>query len=120
MRSRRERTWTSWIIIASLLGITGCATTGKYEKVLKSWMGNDVNGLIASWGPPSDEYVMPNGTKMYTWLRVGGTRVVANYNEHLNMVTAGSVTYWCKTTFTVTPSGVIQNWRWEGNACRSK
>lgn len=109
-----------WILLLLALGSAGCATTGKYEKVLKSWMGNDVNSLIASWGPPSNEYVMPNGSKMYTWLRVGGTIVIANYSQYLSMVTAGSVTYWCKTTFTVNSEGVISNWRWEGNACRSK
>jgi hypothetical protein len=78
-----------------------------------------VNALIAAWGPPSDEYVLPNGSRMYTWLYVSGTRVVANYNAYLNMVTAGSVTYWCKTTFTVAGS-MIQSWRWEGNACRAR
>lgn len=115
-----RRAWGRWIIVALALAIVGCATTGKYEKVLESWIGSDVNTLIASWGPPSNEYVMPSGGKMYTWLWVGGSQVVANYNQYLNMVTARSVTYWCKTTFTVTPSGVVQNWRWEGNACRSK
>ena len=108
--------------VAAALGlaIMSCATTGNYEAKLKSWMGSDVNRLMASWGPPSNEYAMPNGSKMYTWLWVGGTQVVANYNEYLNMVTAGSVTYWCKTTFTANPSGVVDHWRWEGNACRSK
>lgn len=109
----------SWVIIIIVLTTTACATTANYEKILKSWMGANVNNLIASWGPPSDVYPMPNGSKMYTWLRVGGTTVFANYNQYLNMVTASSVTSWCKTTFTVSPSGIIQGWRWEGNTCRS-
>lgn len=108
-----------WMAVVLAVLVAACATTGKYERTLKSWMGSDVNRLITSWGPPSNEYVMPNGSTMYTWLWIGGTRVVANYNQYLNMVTAGSVTYWCKTTFTASPSGVIENWRWEGNACRS-
>jgi len=107
------------IIIALVLSIAGCATSANYEKKLNSWMGADVNRLISSWGPPSDEYTMPNGSKMYTWLWIGGTRVFANYNYYLKMVTAGSVTYWCKTTFTASPSGVVNDWRWEGNSCRS-
>jgi len=108
-----------WIALGFTLILPGCATTGNYEKIINSWVGSDVNGLIASWRPPSDEYIMPNGNKMLTWLWVGGTQVVANYNQYLNRVTAGSVTYWCKTTFTVTPQGLITNWWWEGNACRS-
>ena len=110
----------AWIVLSLVLALVGCATTGKYEKILHTWLGSDVNRLIASWGPPSNVYIMPNGSKMYTWLRVGGTKVVADYNQYLNTLTASTVAYWCKTTFTVTPQGVITNWRWEGNACRSR
>jgi len=120
MSDMRPRTLRTWFVSAVLLLVAACATTGNYEKVLNSWMGGDVNRLMASWGPPSDEYVMPNASRMYTWLWIGGTKVVANYNQYLNMVTAGSVTYWCKTTFTTSQAGVITNWRWEGNACRSR
>ena len=120
MKDQSKASITRRVIALVVLLVAGCATTGNYEKVLRSWMGNDVNSLIVSWGPPSDVYTMPDGRKAYTWLRVGGTRVTANYNRYLNMVTAGSVTYWCKTTFTTTPSGVVRNWRWEGNACRSR
>lgn len=107
-------------IVLCVCVLTSCATTGKYGKILDTWIGSDINNLITSWGPPSNEYVMPNGKKMYTWLWVGGTRVVANYNQYLSMVTGGSVTYYCKTTFTVSKLGVVETWRWEGNACRSK
>jgi hypothetical protein len=101
---------------------TGCVfpTVAKYEEKLNSWTHHDVNSLMQSWGPPSDTFVMPNGSKMYTWLNVGGTQVTSNYNQFLNMTTSNAVTYWCKTTFTVDTRGVIQTWRWEGNACRSK
>lgn len=108
--------------LASLAFIfsTACATNAKYERALQSWMGADVNRLIEAWGPPSNEYKMPNGDVMYTWLRVGGTVVTVGYNRYLNLVTAGAVTYWCKTTFAASPSGTVQSWRWEGNACKSR
>ena len=99
--------------------VISCATTANYEKVLNSWVGSDVNNLLTTWGPPSDVYEMPNGSKMYTWLWVDNTRVISNYNSYLNMVTSRTVTYWCKTTFTVNSSSVITNWRWEGNNCRT-
>ena len=82
-------------------------------------MGHDVNELITSWGPPRNEYTMPNGNKMYTWLWNGGTLVTSNYNYYLNMTLTNAVTYWCKTTFTVDKYGKIISWRWQGNACRS-
>ncbi len=104
-----------FIIVAS-----GCATTAKYEAILNTWVGADVNVLIGSWGPPSDEYSMPNGNKMYTWLWVGNTLVTSNYIKFLNMTLTNSVTYWCKTTFTVDNYGKISGWRYEGNACKAK
>lgn len=73
-----------------------------------------------SWGPPSDKFTMPNGNTMYTWLQVGGERITANYNQYSQAVEARSVRYWCKTTFTTDTRGVIQTWRYEGNACRSR
>jgi len=103
-----------------LLLLAGCATNAKYSKVLQTWVGSDVNRLIESWGPPSQRFDLPNGKIMYTWLYVGGNVIVGNYNYYLNMVTARSVAVWCKTTFTIEPSGRIETWRWEGNACRAK
>lgn len=77
-----------------------CATVGKYEAILDSWMGYDINSLMNSWVPPSDQYSMPNGNNIYTWLCVGNTLVASNYNKYLNLTLTNSVTYWCKTTFT--------------------
>lgn len=105
-------------VVAALLS-AGCATNQKYSEILDSWDGENVNDLISSWGPPSNEYRKPDGDLMYTWLSVGGTQVTANYNHYLNMVTANSVTYWCKSTFTVGQDQIIKTWRWEGNACRA-
>jgi hypothetical protein len=51
---------------------------------------------------------------MYEWLRVGNTIVYATPTA------AVAGTFWCRTTFTVNDGGVVQAWRWEGNACRSK
>jgi hypothetical protein len=96
-----------------------CATSENYAKQMQTWVGADINRLISAWGPPSNEYTMPNGHIMYTWLWVGGTKVVSNYNQYLNMTVSHSKTYWCKTTFTASPSGVIEKGQWEGNSCKS-
>ena len=101
------------------LSLNFCATTEKYTQRVNTWNGEDINKLITSWGPPSDVYTMPNGNKMYTWLRTGGTVVTSNYNYFLNQTTSNSVEYWCKTTFTVNRAGVIIDNTWNGNACLS-
>jgi len=109
-----------WICFLATLLLAGCATTGNYERILQSWMGNDVNGLIEAWGPPSSTFDMPNGNKTYTWLNVNGSTGYANYNPYTRSAYAMSTTWWCKTTFTSEPSGRLISWHWEGNACRSK
>lgn len=111
----------SFLLLVFFSGIMGCssATEENYTKIVKSWENHDINDLMMKWGQPSDEYLMPNGNKMYTWLYVGGSLVTVDYNRYLNMVTANSITYWCKTTFTTDKNGRIINWQWQGNACRA-
>ncbi len=99
--------------------IAGCATGGGFQNLMNSWVGNDVKNTIMAWGATSDVFTLPNGNRMYTWLYVGGTRVTANYNSYLNMVTAGSVTYWCKTSFTANGDDRIIAWQGRSNACRA-
>jgi hypothetical protein len=105
-------------IVFVALAASACATSGKFERTLQTWVGSDVNPLLQAWGPPSDVYTMPDGHVMYTWLNVGGTHVTSNYNQFTRQITGGAVTIWCKTTFTTTAEGTVQRWRWQGNACR--
>ena len=110
-------------LVILALTMTYCAslfaTTEKYTAKVNTWNGNDINRLITSWGPPSDVYAMPNGNKMYTWLRTSGTVVTSNYNYFLNQTVSHSSESWCKTTFTVNTSDIIIDNTWSGNACTS-
>ena len=110
-------------LIMIALTMTYCAslfaTTEKYTARVNTWNGHNVKDLIVSWGPPSNEYTMPNGNKMYIWLTTSGDRVTTNYNYFLNQTVSQTSTSWCKTTFTVNTSNIIINNTWEGNACVS-
>jgi hypothetical protein len=88
-----------------------------YRNGMNSWKGQDVNYLISIWGPPSDVYTMPNGNKMYSWLKISGTVITTNYNYYLSQTRSNVVTKWCKTTFTVNTSDIIKAWMSEGNDC---
>jgi hypothetical protein len=81
-----------FLILTLALFMSACASTANYEAKLNTWRGVDINNLINSWGPPSNEYTMPNGDIMYTWLRIGNTIVTSNYNQYLNMTLTNSVT----------------------------
>ncbi len=100
-------------LLATTIFLSACTSTGGYEKVLASWVGNDVSSLIQSWGPPANTYQMPNGDIMYTFFFDGGAVAMPVGNM------AYAVNRSCKTTFTAGSNGIIKTWRWEGNACRA-
>jgi hypothetical protein len=118
------------LTLAALL--TACASA--YKEKLESWMGRDVNELIAAWGPPSSTFTLPNGDTMYTWGRssqytqpvyqapsTSTTRIVGNTaytTTQPGMVTGGQTyNFACTTTMTVSGSRITA-YRFEGNACR--
>lgn len=113
--------YTFLFLSVSIIPI-GCssATPEEYKRRVETWMNGDVNNLLSAWGIPSNEYTLPNGNKLYTWLSVGGTFVTVNYDNYLGMINSRQVTYWCKTTFTVNGQGKIIFISWEGNNCVSK
>jgi hypothetical protein len=111
---------------SSLLGVglaaalASCATTGRFRAVMNTWLGGDINTFIQRWGPPSQTTDLPNGTRMYTFMRTGSTVANAYYNPYLNMTTATATTYWCQVSVTANNSGRIISWQANGNACRSR
>lgn len=48
-------------LILVLLLLAGCATTAGYEKILNSWVGDNVDHLVSSWGPPASSYQLSDG-----------------------------------------------------------
>jgi hypothetical protein len=101
------------LLLLVFLITSACATTGRYEKILDSWVGVDVNRLFEAWGPPSSTFDMPDGRRQYTWLFDGGAVAMPIGNM------AVAVRRGCMTTITTSTTGVIQTWRYEGNACRA-
>lgn len=52
------------LVVVSLLMVVGCfPTTGKYQEIVGSWVGNSETALIRSWGPPNQVY--ENGSIKY-------------------------------------------------------
>jgi hypothetical protein len=129
------------LIIISLLGFS-CATTDyvllkqNYRQKMDSWLNNDVNALIRSWGPPASQYAMPNGNMIYTWnismsrqnptVILPSTTTITGYgntiyqNNSTQMAIGGDVsTYYCISNFEAGQNGKIINWFAKGNACWS-
>lgn len=111
--------------------LSGCATTARYETVLNTWMGENVNNLVNSWGYPQKSFNAPNGNMVYMYGNSSSytmpTQTNTTYNiignsAYGNSMTTGgqTVNYWCRTYFEVNESNTIVNWRWEGNRCTAK
>lgn len=125
------------LLLSVIIFGSGCATTGNYERALRSWIGHDINDLVHVWGYPTKTFEAPNGNTVYVYER-GATGVTPTYTTPTNTnihvygntaqatTTGGQtyggyqVTYWCNTFFETDSSKRIIFWRWEGNSCVSQ
>ena len=97
------------MVLVAALG--ACGTTANYEEILRSWVGDSEESLVASWGIPSASY--STGETKYLIYR--NSRVfVDDFNNDIMLTT-----FSCETTFTVV-MGIIDRWEWRGNSCRSR
>jgi hypothetical protein len=85
----------SFIFIFTLIG---CVNTAD---VLNSWIGQDEDELVSSWGIPTATYRLGNGSKLIEYKKLTGI-----YGQNH-----------CTRTFTVSRAGRITNWRQTGLGC---
>lgn len=105
--------------VAVLILTSSCATTGKYEEVLNSWMNRPSYELFSTWGSPQDTFTDPSGRKIYTYIYDGGAvgnTMVNPYGYATTYVTS----YSCKTVFTADQNDRLVSWAWQGNSCKAK
>jgi len=127
-----------------LIGLSGCAvaTTENYEAILQSWIGQPVESLIASWGPPQSSATLNNGVRIleywyvynrhvpgYTYMApqttyhqgaVGGTTYSGTSTRYIAQRVSGyDVNLMCKTRITINPQGLVSNWTYQGNNCKA-
>lgn len=131
------------IFLLFCVGLSGCASTAKYEAKLNTWIGASENSLIASWGVPDKTYNLSDGKKAIEFvhkdiLETGGytyTMPQTTYQSGTigdKPYSGTSTTYvtttepvrqhrfFCKTSFVIDSNGKIESWHHEGNNCISK
>ncbi len=100
-----------------------------YRALCQTWVGDDVNDLIRSWGDPATTGTMPNGHPTYTYVRETQywtdkvtTKVVDPDSGKTVWRTSPSekVVRKCETTFETNASGEILHARWNGSLCEAK
>ena len=57
------------LILVSLLLLAGCATTAGYEKLLSSWVGDNVDHLKSVWGQPDNTTTLSDGGSLLEYNR---------------------------------------------------
>ena len=113
------------LTIALTLLLAACASSARYETNLARWGGNPLDDLVLAWGPPQSSYTLRDGRQVVEYQRQQLVRLPGR-----SMLTTPRVFYLldemeddytllqCRTRFTVDAQGIIQNWTWDGNACR--
>jgi hypothetical protein len=88
------------------------------EKGLKSWVGKSETELVAKWGPPSNTYKLPDGSRelTYVYKHFYGSSRYAWRDYWGNLHFSRPIHNQVKTErgFTVDPSGTIIAYRWDG------
>lgn len=121
-----------FLSVLAMLALAACATAGKYEAVLNSWLGSTEAELVSAWGPPMRVYDAPGGTRVLTYSNSGNivmpgtparyqSTVIGNtvYTQQVGGTSGYNIALSCTTNITVT-NGRITHWSWQGNNCVSR
>lgn len=121
-------------IVAVVLALSGCATSAKYEALLDTWKGKNINELVESWGYPDNTITAPNGNTVYVYgyhqsTYIPKTNYVSsgvgfdggNLDSRISISSFGGYTVEenCSTYFEVDSGKTIIMWKWKGNACKT-
>ena len=124
------------LIVTMLL--LACATSQKYDRELKNWVGKKETALLDAWGRPSAEKYLSDNSKIITYTKINewfypseyyfyndgwGVENITydpfmngyEYNPYAE-ITDTEVTQYCQTLFWI-ENGVITAWKWRGNNC---
>lgn len=90
--------------------LSGCGSESVMEKIMNSWMGCHINGVIDQWGYPDYEKNIA-GRKLFVWGE--DTQVIKSNTYHSYNYKA------CTRIFEVDNNNIIISWQWEGYDCPS-
>jgi len=96
--------------------LVGCRTESAFQEQARARLGLDLNDVLSEIGPPTSEYLMPNGHRLLTWHRDGPTVAATNFYGSGAFTVAKTRS--CDLTYEVDERGRIVGERHEGR-CRS-
>jgi len=65
------------VIVVIAIFLSACATTANYEKILRTWVGHNVDDLVSIWGAPESSYSLSDGGRVLQYssqrnIQIGG------------------------------------------------
>lgn len=57
------------LMALTIMILGGCATRQNFVNRYNSWIGKDINGLVAQIGYPDSTYILPNKNKVYVYAK---------------------------------------------------
>jgi|GEM_PF-2527960 len=122
------------IISASIVYVSGCATTQNYALTVYSWQNVNISQLYPSWGYPNSTQTLTNGNQLVTYNHSTtvttpttishnstGTGDEHSHQHNSTTVISGgnTTTYRCTTAFEVNRNNIIINTSFKGNDCKA-
>lgn len=98
--------------------LISCATQGKYQKRLDTWLGHSENELVSSLGIPNGSYEREINNKKVKYLTYNSTRnqYIPNGNHIGPGLNGNFVGKHCTTSFAIEDDKIV-SWKYDGNDC---
>lgn len=117
-----------FILMISLVSLSGCATTSIMDGIMSSWSGESIESVTAQWGYP-DEQREFNGNKLYVWhhnkgfylpsttTTTGTVNAYGGINATSTTTGGNTINGNCDRILEVDSKGTVIKWQWQGNNC---
>ena len=79
------------------------------EKIMDSWLGENINTVIDYWGYPTSEQKIA-GRKLFHWID-------SSYHVYSDQYGINAKEVTCNRTLEVDKKNNVIKWQWEGNTC---
>lgn len=111
------------IVALAVVLVSGCENI---SKTMQSWVGHNVNELIAAWGPPTEILSDDRGGSVFIyartrrWVQPATTTITYSGNHGYGQVTTVYTperveSYTTYRMFWIDSEGTIYNWAWRGS-----
>ncbi|PCI66631.1 MAG: hypothetical protein COB26_10970 [Piscirickettsiaceae bacterium] len=116
-----------FVLLVALVIVSGCSITNTMNGIMSSWVGANIDEVVAQWGYPHEQREF-RGRTLYVWNRNTTLTMPQTTNTTANVygntvyaqstTTGGNTTHWsCQRILEVNENGTVISYQWGGNNC---